>query len=151
MIQLRNLKGIFFLAEVEVYGLFYLEFVDILNGSSIMVSNEYKFVIKGGQVGCGNGIFYDLIDGGICWMCLQGYKCMVFFVKSDKVCECVGGEKLVCVICYGCGGGLIGMDCFGGQFLDFNGYCYSCLQGYNCIVYLVIFDKVCLQCVLVDY
>ncbi|WP_421949377.1 discoidin domain-containing protein [Phaeodactylibacter xiamenensis] len=151
MIQLRNPKGILSLAEVEVYGLPYLESVDTPNGSSITVSNEYKPATKGGQVGCGNGTFYDPIDGGTCWTCPQGYKRTVFSVKSDKACERAGGEKLVRATRHGRGGGLIGTDCPGGQFLDPNGYCYSCPQGYNRTAYPVTSDKACSQRVPADY
>lgn len=57
------------------------------SGGSITVAQDYKPAIKGDKVGCGNGTFYDPIDGGTCWTCPDGYKRTVFSVKSEKACE----------------------------------------------------------------
>jgi hypothetical protein len=151
LIQLMNPKGILSLAEVEVYGMAFLESVDATNGGSLSISNEYKPATKGGKIGCGGNTFFDPIDGGTCWTCPNGYKRTVFSVKSGKACERAAYEQFSKANRHSRGGGLLGTDCPGGQFWDPNGYCYSCPNGYSRTAHPVTSGKACSQRVHADY
>lgn len=130
------------------------ELVSVSSGgssSNISVAADYKPALKGDKVGCGNGTFYDPIDGGTCWTCPEGYKRTVFSVKSDKACERAAYEAFKPATKHGRGSGLLGTDCAGGQFWDPNGFCYSCPNGYNRTAHPVTSEKACAQKVHADY
>ncbi len=112
---------------------------------------EYRRAVPGNAIGCGDNTIFDLIDGGTCWTCPSGYNRTVFAVNSDKACERPSGELFAKAKKHGRGGGLLGTDCDGGQFLDPDGYCYSCPNGYNRTAYPVTSDKACSQRVRADY
>jgi len=142
MVQLETANGILSLAEVKVFGK--------PAGSSTTVS--YRPATKiGNPKGCSSGSFFDPIDGGTCWTCPPGYKRTVLSVKGNKACERPAGEIFKRANKHGRGKGLLGTDCDGGQFLDPNGYCYSCPNGYNRTAYSVNSAKACAQRVRADY
>jgi hypothetical protein len=89
-----------------------------------------KFEFK--QIGlCPSGQFWDLIEGGTCWSCPQGFGRTVFAVNTDKACEKVASTDFRRANENNKGTGWFGTDCPGGQFWDIvDGKCHSCPDGY---------------------
>lgn len=93
--------------------------------------------------GCPAGSFFDLIDGGTCWSCPEGYNRSVTHVKSGDACVRPAYEQFSRATRHGRATGLIGTDCPRGQFWDPNGYCWSCPSGFGRTAYAVTDARAC--------
>jgi hypothetical protein len=93
--------------------------------------------------GCPAGSFFDLIDGGTCWSCPQGYNRSVTHVKSGDACVRPAYEEFRRATRHNRATGLLGTDCPRGQFWDPNGYCWSCPSGFGRTAYAVTDGRAC--------
>jgi hypothetical protein len=105
--------------------------------------SEYKAANRTGSPRCPSGSRFDLIDGGTCWTCPDGYNRTVFAVNSSNACERPASSKFVAANDRGKGTGIFGTDCPGGAKWDPNGRCYSCPSGYRRTVHPVTGGSAC--------
>jgi hypothetical protein len=81
---------------------------------------------------CATGEIFDLIDGGTCWKCPDGYGRTIFPVNGDSACEKVSTTRFSRAQERDKGTGWFGTDCPSGQFWDIvDGKCHSCPGGYS--------------------
>jgi len=94
--------------------------------------SEAKFERAQGWV-CPTGQFFDLIQGGTCWSCPDGFnRTIPWGVDTDKACRKGSSTDFRRAHEHGRAGGFFGTSCPDGQFWDIvDGNCHSCAAGYD--------------------
>jgi hypothetical protein len=103
---------------------------------------------------CRQGQFHDLIDGGTCWSCPEGYgRTLLHAVNTDRACEKMASTDYRRVQEHGKGTGWFGTDCPSGQFWDIvDGNCHSCPGGWSMnVLEHVHSDRKCGKSIPADY